>query len=80
MNKVCVLCHSKIPNTTDDKLISSGYSIANFDNPKLFSKPKPRRKSYFCPDHTSKEKADAIWGLMNYVEPYKYNRFEHIID
>ncbi len=35
--------------------------------------------SYFCIDHTPKQKADAIWLLIHRVDPHKKSRFENII-
>lgn len=74
-SNVCVICHIRIPNKPKSKLIAEGYSQIKF----VTGKGICDRASYFCKDHTPKEKADAIWKLMKHVDPYKPCRFENIV-
>jgi hypothetical protein len=80
MGNVCVLCHKSVPNKKETALIKDGYAKMDFVKFSCIKNPEPTKTFYFCQNHTSKEKADAIWTLMNHGEPYKFNRFEHIID
>jgi hypothetical protein len=82
MNRVCCICHMNLPKLSSDEFIKRGYSKVSFGVQSVNHtkwKPFSPNISYFCNNHTFKEKMDAIDTLAKKGNPYKFNRFDDII-